>query len=199
MLLHGGRVLRLGAAQFEQADILVEGDRIVEVAPRLAHGGDEETIDARPFLVLPGLINAHAHGHGHLLRGRAGRWTLEDLLNHGAALNGNRTPEEHYLSAALGALEMLKSGCTAAYDLFMAVPAPAPRWPRPSPARTSTWGCAPSSLPRQPISCSTRRCRAWRACSRGEHTPMKARRRVRAARHPARPWHHSDQMENASW
>jgi Amidohydrolase family len=126
MLLHGGRVLRLGAAQFEQADILVEGDRIVEVAPRLAHGGDEETIDARPFLVLPGLINAHAHGHGHLLRGRAGRWTLEDLLNHGAALNGNRTPEEHYLSAALGALEMLKSGCTAAYDLFMAVPALAP-------------------------------------------------------------------------
>lgn len=126
MLLHGGRVLRSGAAQVEPADVLVDGDRIVEVGAGLARPPDAEDLDARGFLILPGLINAHTHGHGHLLRGLAGRWTLEDLLNHGAALNGNRTPEEHYLSAAVGAVEMLKSGCTAAYDLFMAVPAPTP-------------------------------------------------------------------------
>jgi 5-methylthioadenosine/S-adenosylhomocysteine deaminase len=126
MLLQGGRVLRAGAAQVERADILVDGDRIAEVGTGLAPSADVETIDAREFLVLPGLINAHTHGHGNLLRGLAGRWTLEDLLNHGPALNGHRTPEEHYLSAAVGAIEMLKSGCTAAYDLFMAVPAPTP-------------------------------------------------------------------------
>jgi guanine deaminase len=126
MLLQGGRVLRSGVAPVEPADILIQGDRIAGVGPGLAHPADAETVDARAFLVVPGLINAHTHGHGHLLRGLAGRWTLEDLLNHGAALNGNRTPEEHYLSAALGALEMLRSGCTAAYDLFMAVPAATP-------------------------------------------------------------------------
>ncbi|RMF83683.1 MAG: amidohydrolase, partial [Nitrospinota bacterium] len=43
---------------------------------------------------------------------------------HSAALNGNRTPEDHYTAAAIGAVEMLKTGCTAVYDLFMAVPAP---------------------------------------------------------------------------
>src|SRR5262249_8079986 len=69
--------------------------------------------------------NAHTHAHNNLLRGLAERWTLEDLLNHGPALNGGRTPEEHYLSAALGAIEMVKTGCTAAYDLVMAAPAPA--------------------------------------------------------------------------
>jgi guanine deaminase len=46
------------------------------------------------------------------------------ILTHGPALNGCRTPEDHYLSAAIGAIEMLKTGCTAAYDLFMSVPAP---------------------------------------------------------------------------
>src|SRR5262249_43083821 len=34
-----------------------------------------------------------------------------------------RTPEDEYLSAAVGAIEMLKTGCTSAYDLYMAVPA----------------------------------------------------------------------------
>jgi guanine deaminase len=125
-LLRGGRVLRPGAAQVEPADVLIEGDRIAAVGPGLAFPSGADVVDASAFLILPGLINAHTHGHGHLLRGLAGRWTLEDLLNHGAALNGNRTPEEHYLSAAVGALEMLKSGCTSAYDLFMAVPAPTP-------------------------------------------------------------------------
>ena len=81
ILLHGGRVLRPGAAQVESADILVDGDRIAEIGPRLAHPPDATTVDARGFVILPGLINAH----GHPLRGLAERWTLEDLLNHGPA------------------------------------------------------------------------------------------------------------------
>ena len=124
MLIHGGRVLRPGAAQVESADVLVEGDRIAEVGARLPRPPDAAALDATGFLVLPGLINAHTHGHTNLVRGLAGRWTLEDLLNHGPAMNANRTPEDQYLSAAVGALEMLKTGCTAAYDLYMGIPAP---------------------------------------------------------------------------
>jgi len=73
---------------------------------------------------LPGLVNAHTHAHNNLLKGLGDNWTLEDLLNHAPALLSNRTPEDQYLSAAIGAVEMLKNGCTAAYDLFMAAPAP---------------------------------------------------------------------------
>jgi guanine deaminase len=126
MLVRGGRVLRPGATSAEPADVLIDGDRIAEVARPATSAPAGEALDARGCLVVPGLINAHTHGHTHLARGIAGRWTLEDLLNHGPALNANRTPEEQYLSAALGAIEMLKSGCTSAYDLFMGVPAPGP-------------------------------------------------------------------------
>jgi len=73
--------------------------------------------------VLPGMGNAHTHAHGHLARGRVGSWTLEDLLTYSPANSGFRTPEDEYLSAAIGAIEMLKTGCTSAYDLYIAVPA----------------------------------------------------------------------------
>jgi guanine deaminase len=104
--------------------VLVEGERIAAVERSLPRRASDEELDANGCLVLPGLVNAHTHGHNNLLRGLAGRWTLEDLLNHGPALNAGRTPEDHYLSAAIGAVEMLKTGCTTAYDLFMSAPYP---------------------------------------------------------------------------
>jgi 5-methylthioadenosine/S-adenosylhomocysteine deaminase len=81
-------------------------------------------IDAIGQLVLPGLINAHTHAHNNLTKGLADNWTLEDLLNHGAALYSNRTVEDQYITAAIGTVEMVKTGCTSAYDMFMAIPAP---------------------------------------------------------------------------
>ncbi len=124
LLIRGGRILRDADPALDRADILVEGDRIAAVGRELSSRVEAEVLDATPVLVMPGLVNAHTHAHNNLLRGLAGRWTLEDLLNHGPALNANRTAEDHYVSAAIGAVEMLKTGCTAAYDLFMATPAP---------------------------------------------------------------------------
>jgi guanine deaminase len=124
LLIAGGQVLRGTPPVLERADVLVEADRIALVAPSLPRPDGAEVLDAAGFLVVPGLINTHTHAHNNLLRGLAGRWTLEDLLNHGPALNANRTVEDHYLSAAIGAIEMVKTGCTTAYDLMMAAPAP---------------------------------------------------------------------------
>ena len=124
ILVHGGHVLNRSYTGLERADILIESDRINAVGGALEVPLDAHRLDATGCLVLPGLVNAHTHAHNNLLKGMGDNWTLEDLLNHGPALNGNRTPEEQYLSAAIGAIEMLKNGCTAAYDLFMAVPAP---------------------------------------------------------------------------
>jgi guanine deaminase len=125
VLVRGGRVVEGVGAALAPADVLIAGDRIAAVGPALVAPPGTPELDASGCLVLPGLVNAHTHAHNNLLRGLAERWTLEDLLNHGPALNGGRTPEEHYLSAALGAIEMVKTGCTAAYDLVMAAPAPA--------------------------------------------------------------------------
>src|SRR2546422_5665129 len=78
LLIRGGRVLRGSEPGLEDADVLVEGERITAVAPRLGQPVTAEVLDARGLLVLPGLINAHTHAHNNLLRGLAGRWTLED-------------------------------------------------------------------------------------------------------------------------
>jgi 5-methylthioadenosine/S-adenosylhomocysteine deaminase len=123
LLIRGGQILAGTPASLSRADVLVEGDRIAAVGPTLTAPAGARTIDATGHIVLPGLGNAHTHAASHLSRGRVGNWTLEDLLTHSAANYGFRTPEDEYLSAAVGAIEMLKTGCTSAYDLYMAVPA----------------------------------------------------------------------------
>jgi guanine deaminase len=124
LLVRGGQILDSTQMALEAADILIEGDTITAVAPRLSATAGTEELNAGGHIVLPGLVNAHTHAHNNLLKTLADNWTLEDLLNYGPAMNSGRTPEDHYLSTAIGAIEMLKTGCTAAYDLFMALPAP---------------------------------------------------------------------------
>jgi 5-methylthioadenosine/S-adenosylhomocysteine deaminase len=123
LLIRGGQVLAGTPPALTRADVLLEGDRIAAVGPALGAPAGARVIDASAHVVLPGMGNAHTHAASHLARGRAGSWTLEDLLTHSAANYGFRTPDDEYLSAAVGAIEMLKTGCTSAYDLYMAVPA----------------------------------------------------------------------------
>ncbi len=52
------------------------------------------------------------------------RWTLELLLTAAPWLGGNRGAEDIYLSAQIGAVEMVLKGCTACYDLFFEWPVP---------------------------------------------------------------------------
>ena len=90
-LLRGGQVLDGATGRLDAADVLIEGDTINALGPRLSAPAGADVIDASPFLLIPGLINTHTHAHNNLLRGLAGSWTLEDLLNHGPAMNMNRT------------------------------------------------------------------------------------------------------------
>ena len=123
LVIRGGQVLAGSPPALSRADVLIDGDRISAVGPSLAVPAGASMIDAAGRIVVPGMVNAHTHAGSHLARGRAGNWTLEDLLNHTAANYSFRGPEDDYLSAAVGAIEMLKTGCTSAYDLFMSLPA----------------------------------------------------------------------------
>src|SRR5436190_3489970 len=123
VLIRGAQVLAGSPAALSRADVLIDGDRVAAVGPALAAPVDARVLDATGRILLPGLGNAHTHAASHLARGRAGNWTLEDLLTNAPANYSFRTPDDDYLSAAIGAIEMLKTGCTAAYDLYMALPA----------------------------------------------------------------------------
>jgi 5-methylthioadenosine/S-adenosylhomocysteine deaminase len=123
LLVQGGELLG-GDGMLAAADVLVDGNLIVQLGPGLPAPEDARRLDASGRIVIPGLVNAHTHGHNNLSRGLAGRWTLEQMLAFGPALQAGRTPDDHFVSAALGAVEMVRTGCTAAYDLFMALPGP---------------------------------------------------------------------------
>ena len=122
LLIRGGQVLGGAPAALARADVLVEGDRIAAVGPRSPRPRTRAGIDATGRIVLPGLAN-RIHTR-RATRPRPGRQLdARGPPDHTSANYGFRAPEDEYLSAAIGAIEMLKTGCTSAYDLYMALPA----------------------------------------------------------------------------
>ena len=124
-IIRGGRLLDIARHAAEPADILVEGDTVREIGPPgMAAPPDAAPLDASGRLLMPGLVNAHTHGHNNLAKSVGDRWTLELLLNAAPWITGGRTLEDKYLSTLIGAVEMVRKGCTAAYDLSFEFPAP---------------------------------------------------------------------------
>ena len=123
VVISGGLVLAHGDTAARPADIVLQGDTIAAIAPA-GTAQAPQRIDATGRLIIPGLVNAHTHGHGGLAKGIGDRWSLELLLNAGSWINGARTSEDRYLSTVLSAVEMIRKGCTACYDLSAMIPAP---------------------------------------------------------------------------
>jgi guanine deaminase len=124
-LIAGGRVLSAERLDGAFANLLIDGDRIVAVlAPHEAVTEDARRVDASDRLMIPGLVNAHTHAPSNLSKGLADRWSLELLLNAFPWTAGGRTLDLKYLSAFIGAVEMVRKGCTACYDLVAEIPAP---------------------------------------------------------------------------
>jgi guanine deaminase len=125
-VLRGGRILDPVTDRAEPADILLSAGVVASVGPPGSISPEgAAVVDASDRLLVPGLCNAHTHAHGGLGRGAvADRAPLELFLNAAGAINGQRTLDDKYLSAALSAAEMVRRGCTAAFDLFVEFPAP---------------------------------------------------------------------------
>jgi 5-methylthioadenosine/S-adenosylhomocysteine deaminase len=124
-VIRGGKLLDIAKRKAAPADILVKGDTIAEIGrPRMAAPANASVIDAKDRLMHAGLINAHTHGPGVLSKGLHDRWNLELLLTGSQWTGGGRDLEDKYLSALVGAAEMVMKGCTAAYDLAVEFPLP---------------------------------------------------------------------------
>jgi 5-methylthioadenosine/S-adenosylhomocysteine deaminase len=126
LLIRDGRVLRPDLRTCEPADLLVENGFIRAIEPPgCITRVDVETVEATDRLLVPGLVNGHTHAHGGLGKGAIGdRVPLEVFLSASGAVNGGRTLDDKRLSAALTAVELVRKGCTAAYDLFVEYPVP---------------------------------------------------------------------------
>lgn len=99
-------------------NIAIEGNRISQITTSaIPEDGMDTVIDGRQMLAIPGLINAHTHSPENLPKGTKERMPLELWLQD-LFLVGDFSPREIYLSTMLGAMEMLKTGTTAALDHF---------------------------------------------------------------------------------
>lgn len=96
---------------------------------RIAYIGKEapeaaETIDARGRIVMPGLVNAHAHTAMCVMRGYADDYTLQSWLYDKVFPVEGRLDERAIVAGAvLGMAEMLASGTTSFSDMYFCQPA----------------------------------------------------------------------------
>lgn len=118
ILIKGGTVLtndpELG--EFSKGDVLVEGDRIIDVGARI-DAVDAEVIDATEMIVIPGLVDSHRHTWQTMLRAVGTDWTLGQYFTGMRLIAGKLyEPGDMYISNYLGSLEALNSGITTLYD-----------------------------------------------------------------------------------
>ncbi len=134
ILVRGGLVVDPGAGKADRVDLLIEAGEIVQIgAPGALPDTGAVLHDASDRLIVPGLVNAHTHGHANLMKGVADAWTLEASLTNGPWLGGARDPETIYLSTLLGAVDMLSKGGLRPRQRLTPMPACAPyshRWSR---------------------------------------------------------------------
>ena len=114
-----------GLGDFDDADVLVERDRIVEIRPGI-DAADADVVDARGRIIMPGLINAHMHTWQTALRGFAANWTLPEYFRRmHAGLATVFRPEDIHVGTLAGALNQINCGTTTLVDWCHNNPTPA--------------------------------------------------------------------------
>ena len=143
IVLRGGVVLSLDATvgDFEKADVLIDGKKIVEIAPTVS-ASDAEIVDCAGTIVMPGFITTHHHMYETLQRSvipdglLAGAWpqesygsVVQNIWTAGRiadAANPNTIawdlgrapydPEDCYISQLVACLSEISEGITTGTD-----------------------------------------------------------------------------------
>jgi cytosine/adenosine deaminase-related metal-dependent hydrolase len=119
VLLRGGCVLSMDPAvgDFEAADVLIEGQKIAAVRPRIEAGGNAAILDAAGMIVMPGFVDTHRHMWQGPLRNILPNGLLSDYGRDitGAARSVYR-PEDAYIGDLVTALGAINAGVTTVLD-----------------------------------------------------------------------------------
>ena len=96
----------------KQADLYIDGDRIVGVGQAPEGFQPDRTLAAADKLVIPGLINCHTHNYMTLFRNSADDVPFEEWLFRRVMPREDRmTPEDAYWGAMLGICLLYTSRC----------------------------------------------------------------------------------------
>lgn len=121
LLIRGGHIFDLKRS--ETADILVRDGKIAAIGNGLSTQGT--TVEARGKIVMPGFVNAHTHSNQALEKGLCDRYPLDAwmvIASYGGT-NAELSPRDLYVSAMIGAIEMIRTGSTSVLDMPRVNPA----------------------------------------------------------------------------
>jgi 5-methylthioadenosine/S-adenosylhomocysteine deaminase len=125
LLVMGGTIVTMDPQRrvIDDGAVAVSGDSILAVGTRAeiqSHYDSAKVIDAHGALVLPGLINGHAHAAMSLFRGLADDLALNDWLQKYIFPAEARNVTEDFVAwgTRLGVLEMLRGGITTYADMY---------------------------------------------------------------------------------
>src|SRR5262245_11529452 len=129
LLIRNAQVLALDDADREwpRADVVVESGAIAAIGPYAGRDWPrpfDRVIEAEGLLAMPGLINAHFHSPGNLMKGTLPGLPLELFMLYEVPPLAAEGDSERlaYVRTMLGALEMLRRGVTAVHDDAYHVP-----------------------------------------------------------------------------
>jgi 5-methylthioadenosine/S-adenosylhomocysteine deaminase len=129
LLIRNAHVLTLdgGDREWPCADVVIESGQIAALGPAAGRGwprGFDRVIEAEGLLAMPGLINAHFHSPGNLMKGALPGLPLELFMLYEVPPLAAEGDAERlaYVRTMLGALEMLRRGITAVHDDAYHVP-----------------------------------------------------------------------------
>ncbi|MGC8565377.1 MAG: amidohydrolase family protein [Thermoplasmata archaeon] len=98
-------------------DVYIEKNFIIEIGKNISTEADHK-IDASGKIVMPGLINTHAHVGMGLFRGLIEDLKLDDFLKKTFDLDSKRTDDHIFYSSLLSMYEMVRMGTTSFLDLY---------------------------------------------------------------------------------
>lgn len=120
LLLRNGTVLSMDPAvgDFEVADVLIEGNLIRAVGPRLE--SDLPSLDCTGRIVIPGFVNTHHHMFQTALRSYWADALATDYFTQSRrgedAILHQYSPQDVYTGQYAGALEQIAAGTTTVVD-----------------------------------------------------------------------------------
>lgn len=118
-VLRGATVITLDheLGDFEQADVLIDGDTISMLAPHIEVADAATTVDATGMIAIPGFVDTHRHTWQSAIR--HGYAELNPLQYFAEVLQGigaAYTPDDVQIGTLLGAASALNAGTTTLVD-----------------------------------------------------------------------------------
>jgi cytosine/adenosine deaminase-related metal-dependent hydrolase len=130
-IIRGGAVMSMdpSVGDFPQADVLIEGKKIVAIAPNIPQAGGATQIDARGRIVMPGFIDTHHHQFETVLRSFLADGVL--IKDNSGSASGSTTyfeyilltfapvfrPQDVYINEVFAGLSQLDDGVTTVHDV----------------------------------------------------------------------------------